>query len=40
MMTTTMLWCSAHQPTQEQVKRGEKGRVILKDHSKDDGENI
>jgi hypothetical protein len=24
MMTTTMLWCSAHQPTQEQVKQLEE----------------
>jgi hypothetical protein len=41
-MKTTMLWCSAHQPTQEQINElEEKGRLILlKEHSKDDGEDI
>jgi hypothetical protein len=34
-MKTTMLWCSAHQPTQEQINElEEKGRLILlKEHS-------
>jgi hypothetical protein len=33
-MKTTMLWCSAHQPTQEQINElEEKGRLILlKEH--------
>jgi hypothetical protein len=41
-MKTTMLWCSAHQPTQEQINElEEKGRLILlKSTSKDDGEDI
>jgi hypothetical protein len=36
---TTMLWCSAHQPTQEQINElEEKGRLILlKSTLKDDG---
>jgi hypothetical protein len=38
-MKTTMLWCSAHQPTQEQINELEE-RKILKEHSKDDGEDI
>jgi hypothetical protein len=36
-MKTTMLWCSAHQPTQEQINElEEKGRLILKEHSPDE----
>jgi hypothetical protein len=37
-MKTTMLWCSAHQPTQEQINElEEKGRLILLKSTKDDG---
>jgi hypothetical protein len=37
-MKTTMLWCSAHQPTQEQINELEERRLILlKALSKDDG---
>jgi hypothetical protein len=31
-MKTTMLWCSAHQPTQEQINELEEGRLISKEH--------
>jgi hypothetical protein len=29
-----MLWCSAHQPTQEQINELEERLILLKEHSK------
>jgi hypothetical protein len=40
-MKTTMLWCSAHQPTQEQINElEEKEDSSKRALSKDDGEDL